>query len=134
MNAAKSHFQIRIENQMDRIVPGISRNVGTIPELQADQGQAILSVLLGHACQGQNDAPIIIARNLIKQIPTAWLESNLSLAISNCLQLDDEWEYRRLLELLNELSPKLLRKYADIGRKSKNAEVREAMLDFSLPE
>ena len=130
MNSTKSHFHVQIENQLDRIVPEISSNLGTIPMLQKDKGQAVVSVLVGYACQGQNEAPIMTARNLIKQIPADWLEKDLSLAISNCLRLDDESEYRRLLELLKELSPTLLRLYVDTGRKSGNAEVREAALDF----
>ncbi|MFX3649329.1 MAG: hypothetical protein ACE3K2_07900 [Paenibacillus sp.] len=43
--------------------------------------------------------------------------------------LDDEWEYRRLLDLLSEAIPKLLDWGIELGINSRNEEIQEAAND-----
>ncbi len=53
-----------------------------------------------------------------------------SIAIES-LNLTDDWEYRRLLELAEGLSPELLQLFVGMGRESENPEIREAAEDFT---
>jgi len=46
------------------------------------------------------------------------------------LDMDDEWEYRRLAEVYFELDINLARKLAQLGLNSKNDEVVEAAMDM----
>ena len=52
-------------------------------------------------------------------------------AVTRTLDLDDEWEYRRLVELLLEIAPQFVERYLEIGRSSNVADVREAAEDFA---
>jgi hypothetical protein len=49
---------------------------------------------------------------------------------TECLDLNDEWEFRRLLELYEMLDEQLLRRLVEHGSHSKNPEVREAAEDY----
>ena len=46
-------------------------------------------------------------------LPRAWLSGVLQEAISDVVDLGDEWEYRRLVELLKDLNVPLFDSYID---------------------
>lgn len=46
------------------------------------------------------------------------------------MDMDDEWEYRRLAEVCFELDVNLSKKLARLGQESKNEEVVEAATDL----
>ena len=48
---------------------------------------------------------------------------------ADCLSPDEEWEFRRLLEVYEELDRGLLLRLIEIGLASENAGVREAAED-----
>jgi hypothetical protein len=50
--------------------------------------------------------------------------------IINAISFDNEWEYRRLLELLVETCPNMMSNIISKGLLSKNEEVVEAAEDF----
>jgi hypothetical protein len=58
---------------------------------------------------------------------------HLDAAVAEQLNLDDEWEYRRLLELLSLLAPERLPVLIERGRSSPDAESRNAAEDWSDP-
>lgn len=66
-------------------------------------------------------------------IPRNWLLENIKEAIQRVLNLDDEWEYRRLLEVLWKIDKGLVYEFTIRGLYSDNAEVRETARD-SLDE
>lgn len=51
---------------------------------------------------------------------------------NDCINFDDEWEYRRLLELIDETVPSLLKWTVERGKDSLHEEVREASKDFAI--
>ncbi|MXQ54915.1 hypothetical protein [Shimazuella alba] len=84
------------------------------------------------ACQGQNLGPITLARKQIKLIHQDWLLEHIPKVANDCINFDDEWEYRRLLELIDETVPSLLKWTVEKGKDSLHEEVREASKDFAI--
>jgi hypothetical protein len=77
---------------------------------------------------------IEMGRASISRIPYDWLNSELPQAVDESLDLDDEWEYRRLLELLAESAPQLMQTYIDLGLRSSNTEIQDAAAEFKVVE
>lgn len=90
----------------------------------------VLKVLIENACLGQNYAPIELGRKKINEIDKEWLNSHFLEVASSCIDYSDEWEYRRLVELVVLVVPKLKQKVLDIGRDSENEEIREVVEDY----
>lgn len=90
----------------------------------------ILKVLIENACLGQNYAPIEISRRKIKEIDKTWLDEYFIEVASTCINFSDEWEYRRLVELVVFAIPELKQEVLNIGIKSANKEIREVVEDF----
>jgi hypothetical protein len=59
-------------------------------------------------------------------LPRPWLAARIEAAPAPLLRLQDEWEYRRLLELYALLDPELWRRLAARGLRSPVADIREA--------
>lgn len=49
---------------------------------------------------------------------------------STCIDYSDEWEYRRLVELVVFVMPELKQEILKFGAQSENEEVREVVEDF----
>lgn len=90
----------------------------------------ILKVLIENACLGQNYVPIEISRKKIKEIDKTWLDEYFIEVASTCINFSDEWEYRRLVELVVFAIPELKQEVLNIGIKSANKEISEVVEDF----
>lgn len=90
----------------------------------------ILKILIENSCLGQNYAPIEISRRKIKEIDKTWLNQHFIEVASTCINFSDEWEYRRLVELVAFVAPELKQKVLNFGIKSENKEIREVVEDF----
>lgn len=121
----------RLREKIETISNGAWQNLhqlegyGDAPALQ------IVSTILQYACQGQHVGGIIAGRNAFSRLSAGWLDAHLSDAVDATLNLHDEWEYRRLLELLAQSYPPELSRYVEQGKRSSNAEVVEAAFDFA---
>jgi hypothetical protein len=97
-----------------------------------DAQLAALREAIELACQCQGSAQILRGRSLIAAMPRSWLSENIITAAESQLNLeDDEWEYRRLLEVcalndLHQVASELIRR----GLSSSNEEIREAATDY----
>lgn len=90
----------------------------------------VLKVLIENACQGQNYGPIEISRKKINEIDKNWLKQYFIEVANTCIDYSDEWEYRRLVELVIFVVPELKQKIFELGVQSENEEVREVVEDF----
>ena len=95
-----------------------------------DISKDVLRILIENACLGQNYAPVELARKKISEISAEWLKENLLEIASSCIDFEDEWEYRRLMELIIVVIPELKNQLLIIGENSANAEVKEVVEDF----
>ncbi len=82
------------------------------------------------ACQPQNAWRIERGRESVLAMPRPWVLENVSTVAEQALDLSDYWEYRRLLELLNLIDPRLLRPFLPPGLASPDPDVRDAAEDF----
>jgi hypothetical protein len=93
--------------------------------------QEQLRAALERACRAQNDSVITRGRAEILAMPRDLVLQNIEALAPLTLPLDEDWEYRRLLELFAELDAPLLQRLITRGLKSANPEVREAAQDFA---
>lgn len=130
MGSVHSPYELRMRADINHIYAGAYDDIDTITTAPLDTGCKVLAVLLESACHGQNLGPIVLARDLLKNISSEWLYQNLPIVVQECIDMEDEWEYRRLLEVVRDVVPLLLKEYVAAGLASENEEVREAAEDF----
>ncbi len=127
----KHPYSDRLKDGIDRLYPGASDHLDAINELPDSAAKSIVAFLVSCACEPQNTGLITLARSTLAELPAVWLSSVLGGSIKESVNLDDEWEYRRLIELLGELNSALLQQYLDYGLASEHAEIREAASDYA---
>lgn len=126
----ESSYQDNICNVLNRISQNSYNNMVGLDSLPLDKAREILTILLGFACEAQNIANITIARGLILQIPSKWLLDNLKSVAEETIDFNDDWEYRRLLELVECISKELLKWAVELGLNSNDIEIKEVAEDF----
>lgn len=119
-----------VKFELDAIRPNLSEQLANGDFMLHHEAVAILRVLLCNGCQTQNDGYIRTATELLQEIPSDTLIELLPTTIDSVLDLGDEWQYRRLLELLRITAPVLLERYVAIGIASAENDIREAASDF----
>ncbi len=96
-----------------------------------NENEVILKESLSQACQATYMPIIDSGREKIFALPRQWVIDNIHSMAQDILNLSDEWEYIRLLEVYRELDDDLLRKLVAIGLKSNNGDVKEAAEHFN---
>lgn len=82
------------------------------------------------ACTAQSVRVIERGRAAVLAMPRQWVLEKIEQAAAAALDLNNEWEYRRLLELFQQMDHALARRLIDRGIGGPNAEIREAAADF----
>lgn len=91
---------------------------------------SIIGLLLSFACSATNITPIDIARNCLQQFPTDWISEKIKQTAFSSINIYDDWDYRRLLELSELISEDLLNWVISLGENSDNPDILEAVNDF----
>ena len=94
-----------------------------------DLGEALML-----ACDASGYPAINRGRTSILAMPRDFVLANLERIASERLDLDEEWHFRRLCELFALLDRSLLCRCCEMGRESRNREVREAVEDFAASD
>lgn len=108
--------------QMDEI-----SNISTYEDCISER---ILYILLQWACYGQNETGILFGREQIAKIPMQWLEKHLMTVVKNDFEYTDDWNYRRLLELVSKQVPELMEDVLLINSDTNNPDLLEVIEDF----
>ncbi len=103
------------------------QNITTVPYELARQA---IRKLVKQACGSQNAGKILIAREFLSELKSEWLCIQLPDAIACEVDLRDEWEFRRLIELLYLVAPTLLDRYLDEALMSECIDIIEAANDM----
>jgi hypothetical protein len=82
------------------------------------------------ACQPTYVPRIVAGRQSVLAMPRDWVLENIERVAEEVLDLSDEWEYRRLLELADLIDAGLVHRLAALGLRSDDSDVREAAEDF----
>ncbi len=124
-------YEERYRQQMDTFRAGLWSRLDLVPTLEPDLRDVVAHYLLELACQAQNIANISLGRRALLGLPRVWLLAHVEVYAEPLLQLEDEWEYRRLAEVYEHLDQGLLRRLIARGLDSRNGEIREAARDFA---
>lgn len=108
--------------QMDEI-----SNISTYEDCISER---ILYILLQWACYGQNESGILFGREQIATIPKKWLQEHLLTVVKNDFEYTDDWNYRRLLELVSKQVPELMKDVLLINSDTNNPDLLEVIEDF----
>ena len=106
-------------------------SVSEIMSLSDSLASEVIGALLSWACQAQNDIPITIGRNCLKQFPVEWVSPKIKQTVFRFINITDDWDYRRLLELCELISTDLLKWAITLGADSTNPDIIEAVDDFN---
>ena len=123
-------FEEMLISELNKINGFNYEDISKLDKSQLETSLEVLKVLVGFACESQNTALIILGRANICKIDKQWLAKHLIEAAKSCLDLNDEWEYRRLFELVLEAVPELKQEVADIGLNSADDDIKEAAADY----
>lgn len=82
------------------------------------------------ACTPQNAHRIVQGREAVLALPRDWVLQHLQAVATQVLDLSDDWEYRRLLELARLLDAELTARLVAIGIGHDDPDVRDAAEDF----
>lgn len=101
-----------------------------ISTYEVQVSQKVLLILLQWACYGQNEAGILFGREQIAKIPKKWLQEHLLTVVKNDFEYTDDWNYRRLLELVSKQVPELIKDVLLINSDTNNLDLLEVIEDF----
>ena len=118
------------KKQMNAFQEGLWEHLEAVPTLEAQTGEAVLRYLLGLACQAQHSANIVLGRRALWGLPRAWVLLHIERCAEPLLELGDEWEYRRLLEVYQQLDADLVHRLALRGLTSPESEIRETAQEW----
>ena len=102
-----------------------------IMALSEETASEVVGKLISWACQPTNIMPITIARNCLKQFPIEWVSLKIKQTVFRFININDDWDYRRLLELCELISLDLLKWAIELNEKSTNPDISEAVDDFN---
>jgi hypothetical protein len=98
-------YDAQLARKLESITPGLSQDLKRLPEFAESVAQAAIRELLSCACQATHDRVVSLGKHNLTLLPPPWLAARLPSLIQAQLNLNDDWEFRRLLELLHEISP-----------------------------
>ena len=124
-------FEVDLIARLDGVARGAFENLEVIDRFPDPVSKKVVSILLQQACQSQHIGSINVARKAIARIPNGWLALVLDELVAESLDLSDEWEYRRLLELLALNLVDQLSVYIRHGIESLDTEICHAAEDYS---
>src|SRR2546423_3450706 len=95
-----------------------------------DRRKEFFGDFLRLACQPTNPADIVSGRKAIYDLPRDWVLASIELNATKLLDLNDDWEFRRFLELCSTLDRELTLRVASRSAGHENREIRDAAEDF----
>lgn len=101
-----------------------------IMELDQDTSDKIVGLLLSYACQSQNDRSITLGRTYLTMFSIEWITGRIMKVAPAALDLNDYWDYRRLMEVSKMISDNLFQWAHEQGRGSDDPDVAEAYEDY----
>ena len=124
-------YEKAIANSLNNIAnKEIYFSVSDIMTLSDEITSEIVGELVSWACTPTNIMPITIGRNCLKQFPIEWVSSKIKQTVFHFINIADDWDYRRLLELCDLISSDLLKWAITLGENSTNSDIIEAVNDF----
>jgi hypothetical protein len=116
----------RFKNHLESFQHDLWRQLEATPILDPSVSVEVVSYLLELACKSENILNIDLGRAGLMALPKTWLLEHVQTIAQSRLDLQDDWEYRRLLEVAWKLDRGLVEMLTEQGLSSSNVDVREA--------
>lgn len=124
-------YDMRFKEDLEAILAGLSTNLHLAATMDEARASRLLNIVLERACQCQNARNITLGREAFMELPRQWVLDRIEKAAFQLLNWDnDDWEYRRLVEVAEELDSALVARLVQRGLESQNPEVVEAARDY----
>lgn len=123
-------YELHLKKRIEDIDGFKYDNIKFLDRYPIATAELVLKELLENSCLGQNCVPIQLGRSKLKEVNRVWLQTHLMEVAFSCIDFSDEWEYRRLVELVIEVIPELKDEILHIGENSENQDIREVVDDF----
>ena len=105
-------YDVSFQRFLNSYHPDLLDHPELIVEIELAKGHEVLSGLIELACQCSHIRNIQLGRVGIWALPTKWVLEHIEEVAEPILQENDEWEYRRLLEVYWHIDKLLTRKFA----------------------
>lgn len=125
-------YPARFVRQLQAIDDRLPEGLATIDQLDTGHATAALRCALEYACQAQNVLNTELGRSAVVAMSREWVRSSIVLIARDTLDLRDEWELRRLLELLDVVDQRLQGHLAAEVLESGPESLRDAAADYLL--
>jgi len=119
------------KQRMNAFQEGLWERLDTVPTLDPQTRDAVLQYLLELACQSGNIANISLGRMALLALPRQWVLGTIERTAEALLDWEDDWEYRRLLELYQLLDQTLVHHLVARGLTNSNRAVRETAQEWA---
>ena len=106
-------------------------SISEIMALSEKTAAEVVGELISWACDPTNIMPITIARNCLEQFPVDWVSPKIKQTVFRFIDINDDWDYRRLLELCELISLDLLKWAIELNERSTDPDIAEAVDDFN---
>ena len=125
-----NRYEVWLIEELQKIDNFPYEDIKILDKYPLEVSKQVLKLLIENSCLGQNYGPIELGRKKINEIDKNWLKQYFVEVASACIDYSDEWEYRRLVELVLLVVPELKQKILEFGKKSENEEILEVVGEF----
>ena len=130
-NKIMNVYEQKIKDDINRIANNdVYSDHKRIMDLPEDKYEKIICYLMSCACCGQNELPIMFGREVLVSLPQEWICEKIKDLVFKSINIYDDWDYRRFLELSKMISDDLLDWAISISNHSQNPDIIEAAEDF----
>lgn len=127
----ESEFAKGFTQRLEAFGDGLADNVGSALALGEPTAVQVLRFFLEAACQSQRMEAIELGRRNLLSLPRSWVLGAIENAAKSTLDLTDEYEYRRLLEVTVLLGNReAVKRLIDLGRKSDDSDLNDTAKEF----
>lgn len=123
--SSHSQYEAFMYELIEDVEKGASSAIERLEGLSPSIALRICRIIIEFACQAQNELPILAGRRAFERLPREWVDLHLDEAVRQVLDLSDDWDYTRLLELVSPSYPAWLKYYCDWGFSSGNEDIIE---------
>lgn len=123
-------YEERLKQELNEVNGFLIEEICNINTYEEQVSEKVLFILLQWACYGQNESGLLFGREQMATIPKKWLQEHLLTVVKNDFEYTDDWNYRRLLELVSKQVPELMEDVLLINSDTNNPDLLEVIEDF----
>lgn len=125
-------YEQNLNNVVKKELGELYVEYGKINTCSDSNKKKILKLAIEWCCKSQNYSAIQAGRNLVSFFERNWLADNILCISVKTIDINDEWETRRLFEVIEVFTPNIKNDFCNMIEKSQNPEKNEIISDFGL--